>query len=75
MAAYVDILEVPLMIGVGAAFDMHTGNAKDAPGWMKRAGLQWLHRMVQEPKRLAPRYLVNNPLFVLKVTRQFLAGR
>ena len=72
MSAYMDRLGVPLMVGVGAAFDIHTGNAKDAPAWMKRAGLQWLHRLLQEPKRLSTRYLKNNPKFVFQITRQFL---
>jgi N-acetylglucosaminyldiphosphoundecaprenol N-acetyl-beta-D-mannosaminyltransferase len=75
MSAYVDRLNVPLMVGVGAAFDMHTGRAKDAPVWMKRTGLQWLHRLCQEPKRLGKRYLTKNPAFVLKVTRQLLMER
>jgi N-acetylglucosaminyldiphosphoundecaprenol N-acetyl-beta-D-mannosaminyltransferase len=70
MAAYAPRLRVPLMVGVGAAFDIHTGQIQDAPGWVKRSGLQWLHRLAQEPRRLAPRYLRNNPRFVLLVSRQ-----
>jgi N-acetylglucosaminyldiphosphoundecaprenol N-acetyl-beta-D-mannosaminyltransferase len=68
MARYGARLGVPLMVGVGAAFDIHTGQIQDAPKWVKRSGLQWLHRLTQEPKRLAPRYLQNNPRFL------FLAG-
>lgn len=71
MAQYVDRLHVPLLVGVGAAFDIHTGKIKDAPSWMKRSGLQWLHRVAQEPRRLGRRYLVNNPRFLLKVALQF----
>lgn len=75
MAQYIDRLNVPLLVGVGAAFDIHTGRTKDAPYWMKRSGLQWLHRMLQEPGRLAPRYLTNNPRFLVKIVLQFSGFR
>lgn len=71
MAEHIDFLETKLMIGVGAAFDYHTGRVHDAPAWMKRSGLQWLHRLAQDPKRLWKRYLINNPLFVSKIAVQF----
>jgi len=64
MAQYFLRFNVPLMIGVGAAFDFHTGRIHDCPRWIKRAGLQWLHRLVQEPGRLWRRYLLNNPAFL-----------
>jgi N-acetylglucosaminyldiphosphoundecaprenol N-acetyl-beta-D-mannosaminyltransferase len=64
MAQYVHRFNVPLMVGVGAAFDFHTGRISDCPRWIKRAGLQWLHRLMQEPGRLGKRYLVNNPAFL-----------
>jgi N-acetylglucosaminyldiphosphoundecaprenol N-acetyl-beta-D-mannosaminyltransferase len=66
MAEYLPKLDVTLMAGVGAAFDIHTGRMKEAPRWMMKCGLQWLQRMMQEPRRLAGRYLVNNPKFVFK---------
>jgi N-acetylglucosaminyldiphosphoundecaprenol N-acetyl-beta-D-mannosaminyltransferase len=72
MYRYLEQLDVPLMVGVGAAFDIHTGRTHDAPNWMKRSGLQWLHRLVQEPRRLARRYLINNPKFLFLITLQFL---
>ena len=75
MAEYLGRLEVKLMIGVGAAFDIHTGGIYDAPGWMKSAGLQWIHRLVQEPERLWKRYLINNPKFVWNVGLQLLGLR
>ena len=56
-----------VMIGVGAAFDYHAGTIKRAPLWMQRNGLEWLHRLCSEPRRLWRRYLRNNPAFVLKV--------
>jgi N-acetylglucosaminyldiphosphoundecaprenol N-acetyl-beta-D-mannosaminyltransferase len=64
MAQYSERLPVNLMVGVGAAFDINSGNLKDAPKWMKDGGLQWLHRMFKEPRRLAGRYLKNNPRFL-----------
>jgi N-acetylglucosaminyldiphosphoundecaprenol N-acetyl-beta-D-mannosaminyltransferase len=70
MAEFLPRLDVTLMIGVGAAFDFHTGRVKQAPRWMQRTGLEWLYRMCQEPGRLAKRYLRNNPLFMLKVIGQ-----
>ena len=70
MADYLNELDVQLMVGVGAAFDIHTGSIKDAPQWIKNSGLQWLHRLVQDYHRLWKRYLINNPLFVWKVILQ-----
>jgi len=71
MARYFSRLDTTLMVGVGAAFDIHTGHIKDAPAWVKTAGLQWLHRLGQEPRRLAKRYLINNPKFVVRILLQF----
>lgn len=72
MAQYVDRFKVPLLVGVGAAFDFHTGRIRDCPAWVKRAGLQWLHRLAQEPTRLWRRYLVNNPAFLGRIAWQLL---
>ena len=73
MAAYSKSLPVKLMVGVGAAFDLLSGNLSEAPDWVKKAGLQWLYRLVKEPRRLWRRYLSNNPRFVwftfLQLTR------
>ena len=70
MAQNIDRLSCRLMIGVGAAFDIHTGRVNDAPQWIKQAGLQWLHRLFQEPSRLWKRYLINNSLFSFKIAFQ-----
>lgn len=70
MARYLPELDTTLMIGVGAAFDFHTGRLKDSPPWVKRFGLQWAHRLAQEPSRLWKRYLLNNPLFVAQAALQ-----
>jgi N-acetylglucosaminyldiphosphoundecaprenol N-acetyl-beta-D-mannosaminyltransferase len=72
MAEHVRKLPAKLMIGVGAAFDIHTGTLKDSPAWVKQAGLQWLHRLIQEPARLWRRYLINNPKFLYRVVLQLL---
>lgn len=75
MARYVDRLQVPLLIGVGAAFDYHTGRVRDCSPWIKRSGLQWLHRLLQDPRRLALRYLRNNPEFVFRIALALLKLR
>jgi N-acetylglucosaminyldiphosphoundecaprenol N-acetyl-beta-D-mannosaminyltransferase len=58
------------LIGVGAAFDFHTGRVKQAPKWMQRSALEWLHRLMSEPRRLWRRYLVLAPKFVWAVLTQ-----
>lgn len=70
MAANRPRLTAPVLIGVGAAFDFHTGRIPQAPKWMQRSGLEWLFRLWQEPRRLAYRYLVYNPLFVFHTLAQ-----
>lgn len=60
------------MLAVGAAFDFHAGLAKEPPVWMQRIGLQWLHRLVHNPRRLWRRYLLLNPEFVWRVVGQKL---
>lgn len=64
-----------VMVGVGAAFDFLAGTKPRAPRWMRSLGLEWLHRLAMEPRRLARRYLVTNTLFVLGATWQWLRGR
>ncbi len=61
-----------VMIGVGAAFDFHAGTIRRAPQWMQNTGLEWLHRLCSEPRRLWRRYLVTNTLFVFGAARQLL---
>jgi N-acetylglucosaminyldiphosphoundecaprenol N-acetyl-beta-D-mannosaminyltransferase len=64
------LLRAPVLIAVGAAFDFHAGLVKQAPGWVQRNGLEWLFRLIQEPRRLAYRYLVYNPLFAFRIALQ-----
>lgn len=66
-----------VMIGVGAAFDFHAGIVGRAPKWMSNAGLEWVHRLFSEPKRLWKRYLVTNTLFCFLAAKEllFTSGR
>jgi N-acetylglucosaminyldiphosphoundecaprenol N-acetyl-beta-D-mannosaminyltransferase len=68
-------VSAPVLIGVGAAFDFHAGLIPQAPGWMQRAGLEWLFRLAHEPRRLWRRYLRYNPRFVVGFVRQYLQHR
>jgi len=72
MAEHLGRLAAPVMIGVGAAFDFHAGRKRQAPRWMQRSGLEWLFRLLSEPRRLWRRYLLNNPLFVISVALQMV---
>jgi N-acetylglucosaminyldiphosphoundecaprenol N-acetyl-beta-D-mannosaminyltransferase len=63
-----------VMIGVGAAFDYHAGTMVRAPLWMQCNGLEWLHRLWSEPRRLWRRYFVTNSLFIVKAFRQLLVN-
>ena len=64
-----------VMIGVGAAFDFHAGRLPQAPAWMRRAGLEWLFRLLTEPRRLWRRYARHNPRFVILALMQLLGLR
>lgn len=75
MARMREKLEVPVMGGVGAAFDFHAGRISQAPSWMQERGLEWTYRIAQEPRRLLPRYLYYNPRFMLAFARQYLRER
>lgn len=70
-----DKLNVPLMLGVGAAFDLNTGRLQQAPRWMRENGLEWLFRLIAEPKRLWRRYLVQGSKFVWNVLLELTALR
>jgi exopolysaccharide biosynthesis WecB/TagA/CpsF family protein len=66
---------VPLGVTAGAFFDFQVGEVARAPGWMNRIGLEWVFRLIVEPRRLWRRYLIGNPLFLYRVIRQRFAGR
>jgi N-acetylglucosaminyldiphosphoundecaprenol N-acetyl-beta-D-mannosaminyltransferase len=61
-----------VMVGVGAAFDFHAGVRARAPRWMQERGLEWLHRLAAEPRRLARRYVVTNCVFLWTAALQLL---
>jgi N-acetylglucosaminyldiphosphoundecaprenol N-acetyl-beta-D-mannosaminyltransferase len=64
MLEHANRLNVPVLLGVGQAFDILAGVKSRAPSWMQNTGLEWLYRLIREPKRLWKRYLVNNSLFL-----------
>lgn len=66
------VLNVKLLFSIGAAFDFHTGRAMEAPRWVSDAGLEWLFRLVTEPRRLWRRYFRIVPTFVALATLQML---
>jgi N-acetylglucosaminyldiphosphoundecaprenol N-acetyl-beta-D-mannosaminyltransferase len=70
MHRYLHLLDTTLMFGVGAAYDFHTGRIQDAPQWIKTIGMQWLHRLLQDPRRLWKRYFRNNPAFLWHIALQ-----
>ena len=76
MAAHRGPLKASVMVGVGAAFDVHSGEKREAPRWTRPMGLEWLYRLLYEPRRLWKRYLVNNPAFAIRIVRRqpFIRG-
>lgn len=75
MARYLPLLDTRLMFGVGAAFDYHTGRIADCAEWIKQGGMQWLDRLLQDPKHLWKRYLRNNPAFLYAIALQLTGLR
>ena len=73
MAYYRSRLDAPALIGVGAAFDFHSGNAKWAPAVVRKLGLEWAYRLVHEPRRMWPRN-VYNTMFLARVLHQSFFG-
>ena len=65
MAHHFGLIEATAMIGVGAAFDFHSGNVKWAPSWIRIVGFEWIYRLIREPRRWR-RYL-NLPYFILAI--------
>jgi N-acetylglucosaminyldiphosphoundecaprenol N-acetyl-beta-D-mannosaminyltransferase len=75
MAEFSKRLKARVLLGVGAAFDYNTDRLRRAPHWMQGLALEWLYRLIQEPKRLYKRYLVNGPVFLYRVLLQILGIR
>jgi N-acetylglucosaminyldiphosphoundecaprenol N-acetyl-beta-D-mannosaminyltransferase len=70
MVEHLGKINATALIGVGAAFDFHAGTKPRAPVWMQHAGLEWLFRLLTEPRRLAHRYLIDNTLFIGHMLQQ-----
>jgi N-acetylglucosaminyldiphosphoundecaprenol N-acetyl-beta-D-mannosaminyltransferase len=68
-------LQIPVVVGVGAAFDLNSGRTRQAPAWMRENGLEWSFRLLTEPRRLWKRYLIYGSEFVWNVTSEMLALR
>lgn len=69
------LLAVPVLVGVGAAFDIHAGQKQQAPEWMREHGLEWCFRLVQEPRRLWRRYILGGTEFVFWIILDLLGIR
>ncbi len=67
--------ELPFVMGVGGSFDVLAGEKRRAPKWMRSAGLEWFYRLIQEPRRMAGRYVVGNTQFLLLVLRALPGAR
>ncbi|MFT4797940.1 MAG: N-acetylglucosaminyldiphosphoundecaprenol N-acetyl-beta-D-mannosaminyltransferase, partial [Candidatus Azotimanducaceae bacterium] len=72
MGRWGDHMNVPLVHGVGGSFDVYAGKVKRAPARWQKLGLEWLYRVIQEPRRLWKRYLITNAKFVWLVIKQWL---
>jgi len=69
------VLDAPVLLGVGAAFDFHAGLVPQAPNSLQAIGLEWVYRLAHEPRRLWRRYARYNPRFVAGFLRQYLRHR
>lgn len=72
MSEHLHLLNAKALIGVGAAFDFHSGRVRQSPGWMQAIGMEWFFRFLMEPRRLWKRYAWSNPAFVALVMLQLL---
>lgn len=66
---YKDVIDTPFIMGVGGSFDVVSGITRRAPRWMQRNGLEWLYRVMQEPRRMWKRYLVTNTRFIAMIIK------
>jgi N-acetylglucosaminyldiphosphoundecaprenol N-acetyl-beta-D-mannosaminyltransferase len=75
MKRYISKLNTRVMVGVGAAFDFISGAKRQAPKWMQKIGMEWLFRLIMEPRRLWKRYLLGNTLFLYLIIKELLSGK
>jgi N-acetylglucosaminyldiphosphoundecaprenol N-acetyl-beta-D-mannosaminyltransferase len=70
-----DSLNVKGHVGtIGAVFDFYAGNIQRAPEWMQKKGLEWLYRLIKEPKRMWKRYIIGNTKFIFYIIREKIDG-
>lgn len=74
IASHLNRVNVPVQLGVGAAFDFHSGHINRAPLWMQKVGLEWCYRMLND-RRLVKRYFATNPIFLLRFAMDFFLIR
>ena len=67
---FADYMQIPYIFGVGGVFDIVAGQIKRAPRWIQKTGFEWLHRFIQEPRRMWRRYLIGNVKFIWIVIKQ-----
>jgi N-acetylglucosaminyldiphosphoundecaprenol N-acetyl-beta-D-mannosaminyltransferase len=72
---WADAPSPPVVMLLGASADLHLGFEQRAPGWMQRTGLEWLYRLGRDPRRMARRYLVDDPWFAVLLLRELRSGR
>lgn len=72
--AFADQLNVPFVMGVGGSVDVLAGHVSRAPHWMQNIGLEWLHRLLQEPRKMIGRYARTNSAYALMVAKSLLTG-
>lgn len=72
---HLDATGARLAVGVGAFFDFAAGIVPRSPAWMNRAGIEWVYRLAQEPRRMWKRYILGNPLFLMRVVKERLGRR
>lgn len=75
MQRWAEVMDVPVCHGVGGSFDVMAGLTRRAPRWMQRSGLEWMYRLVQEPRRMWKRYLVTNSVFLGLALREICHHR
>jgi len=75
LARHKETLRVPFVMGVGGSFDVVAGVTSRAPRWMQATGIEWVYRLIQEPRRMARRYAVGNTKFILLVLRSLFSTR
>jgi N-acetylglucosaminyldiphosphoundecaprenol N-acetyl-beta-D-mannosaminyltransferase len=68
---WIHAMQVPFCMGVGGSFDIVAGKTQRAPLWMQQAGLEWLHRVLEEPRRMWWRYAKTNSIFIGMVLKEY----